>query len=572
MQIDNESFKLFFLLIQNGNVDISIERLDDFYELSKRFEILKLIESNIRINNLDYAIPKLGRLNSNENEDDCNLKIKIETILSERKNDCIKNPNFGKLHPSIIHNILTRDNNVKIDDNLLLDFIFESVDTRYIFFPLVEKYKLKEEKLERLIEFLKEKSEQQQKMYLNWIPFDLLLHIQMKNKIDQLKRDLKKANDEINKLKKDLDRCPLNIFFGGYDGCTHFGQKLTTIKDGEPIYHPLNSLINHHILSFSIFNNHSVIVTSDGLLFGIGNNKDGRICGLLKKECISEFTEFSIPEIDNKQTPISAVCTTFGTLYLYSNDTNDEKQLVYCDSEINEPVFLNICNQKPIALFGGHYHTAAITDKGEIIFINRFAVKNSSNSPIKAVSLPNGEKASSIACGNELIVVLSVNGLVFSSSFQQKSNLLNFEVVKELEDEEIVSISGSFEHFFAVNKDGHVFGRGRNCCGELGLGKIDYNKNEHFIEIPTLKEQKISDAYAGTCFSLFQTKEGKILSCGCDNHGQLLKNYKKEETDKLPTETLVKSGAKFCIAANVLCIAFIERPPPPNTPNMRIIL
>ena len=33
MQIDNESFKLFFLLIQNGNVDISIERLDDFYEL-----------------------------------------------------------------------------------------------------------------------------------------------------------------------------------------------------------------------------------------------------------------------------------------------------------------------------------------------------------------------------------------------------------------------------------------------------------------------------------------------------------------------------------------------------------
>lgn len=199
-------------------------------------------------------------------------------------------------------------------------------------------------------------------------------------------------------------------------------------------------------------------------------------------------------------------------------------------------------------------------------------LKISHDSPIKAVSLPNGEKASSIACGNELIFVLSGNGLVFSSSFQQQSNLLNFEIVKELEDEEIVFISGSFEHFFAVNKDYHVFGRVPNCRGELGLGKEGNNKNEHFIEIPTLNEQKIRAAYAGTCFSLFQTKEGKILSCGWDNHGQLLKIDKSERTEVFPTETLVKSGATFCIAANVVSLAFIERPPPPNTPNMRIIL
>lgn len=67
--------------------------------------------------------------------------------------------------------------------------------------------------------------------------------------------------------------------------------------------------------------------------------------------------------------------------------------------------FLNICNQQPIALFGGHFHTAAISDKSEVIFINRFVVKKSPDSPIKAIALPNGQKASFIACGNKRVLV-----------------------------------------------------------------------------------------------------------------------------------------------------------------------
>lgn len=73
MQINNESFKLFFLLVQNGNVDISIDIFDDVYKLSKKIEIPKFIKEldKIGFNNLGYVIPKLRRFNSYENEDEC---------------------------------------------------------------------------------------------------------------------------------------------------------------------------------------------------------------------------------------------------------------------------------------------------------------------------------------------------------------------------------------------------------------------------------------------------------------------------------------------------------------------
>lgn len=365
-----------------------------------------------------------------------------------------------------------------------------------------------------------------------------------------------------------MDQCPQKIFFGGYEGCTHLGEKLTNIDNGRITYKPLNSIIKHPLLSISIYHDHSVVVTRDGLIYGIGNNNGGQICPS-KKECLLEFTE--IP-IEDKLIPLSAVCTTYGTLYLYSTNEGNEKKLVYCESGLGKPIHLNIGNQQPIALFGGHYHTAAISDKGEVIFINRFMVKNSSNSPITAFPLPNGEKASSIACGNDSVVVLSQNGLVFRSSISNQSNVLNFEYVDEFDGEKVDCISGSFEHFIAVCKSGRVFGCGRNMCGELGLGKKDKTPIPYFIEILTFNGYKIIACYAGVSNSFFVTQEGKILSCGWDNFGQLLRADIPKESVCLPTETLINSDAKFCIASNVLGLAFIEKPPPPNTPNMRITL
>ena len=89
--------------------------------------------------------------------------------------------------------------------------------------------------------------------------------------------------------------------------------------------------------------------------------------------------------------------------------SNNKKQLVLCDKDINggNPVFLAICNHHPVSLFGCYYHSAAIGSEGEVIFINHDSVKKSQNPEIAMISLPEGENASSIACCNDSVGVLS---------------------------------------------------------------------------------------------------------------------------------------------------------------------
>ena len=96
-------------------------------------------------------------------------------------------------------------------------------------------------------------------------------------------------------------------------------------------------------------------------------------------------------------------------LYMFSKSSGNKRQLVLCDIYINggNPVFLDIGNHHPMSLFGGSLHSAVIGSKGEVIFINGYSFLNSPNSPIAAVSLPDNEKASSVACCENSVVVLS---------------------------------------------------------------------------------------------------------------------------------------------------------------------
>ena len=153
-------------------------------------------------------------------------------------------------------------------------------------------------------------------------------------------------------------------------------------------------------LSYSSYSNHTVLVMNDGSLKGIGYNIDGRISGTLQKTVIKNFTDFCIKDSNGHQlAAVSAVCCLYGTLYMFSKSDGIGRQLVLCDKLINggDPVFLNIGNHHPVSLFGGLCHTAAIGSKGEVIFINSKSIKKSPNSPITAVSLPDVEKASSVA-------------------------------------------------------------------------------------------------------------------------------------------------------------------------------
>lgn len=101
--------------------------------------------------------------------------------------------------------------------------------------------------------------------------------------------------------------------------------------------------------------------------------------------------------------------------------------------------------------------------------------------------------------------VLSSKGRDFGSSIIKGSSALLFSVVSELEDEEIVCISGIFSHCLAVSKKGRVFGFGSNDFGILGLDERTTFVSS-FTEISSLNEYKIRSAFSGV-HDLYNPKE-----------------------------------------------------------------
>lgn len=320
---------------------------------------------------------------------------------------------------------------------------------------------------------------------------------------------------------------------------------------------PLPSQIDaSSVLSYSTLNYHTVLITKDGLMQAAGDSGSGRISGILNNY---EPNQFNIIEIrDNKNhlfVPISAVCGWFYTLYLVSREKNsNQNQLAYASSNSmdNYPVIFNIGNRNPIAIFGGEGISAAIDSEGAIIFIFNSNI-------IKVTHLPGNEKAVSVACCNNFTIVLSSNNYVFYSEIKKNKDI-DLQKVTELEHTEIVNISGTFNHCFAVSKDGKVFGFGDNHDGQLGIGSSPKTVAK-FTEVSKLGKHKIVAAYAGSSHSLFQTRSGKIFACGANNSGQLLLSSTSNKNELFPVETTIQKGAKFCIAGAFLSVVFIDALP-----------
>lgn len=90
-----------------------------------------------------------------------------------------------------------------------------------------------------------------------------------------------------------------SIIVGGYDNCFEIVEKPNNEnEDGDPIIHPPVKLSfdPSSLLSYSAYSFHSILVTSDSSLEGVGYNEDGSISATLQKAFIDDFTYFSIKE------------------------------------------------------------------------------------------------------------------------------------------------------------------------------------------------------------------------------------------------------------------------------------
>lgn len=343
------------------------------------------------------------------------------------------------------------------------------------------------------------------------------------------------------------------------------------------IINPLrNSSINaSSIVSYSIYQDHSVLITTDGEIFALGCNKYGCIIGSLPKSDLEEFTKFEIKDKDGHiYHPISALCGYDYTLYLVSPNKNSTKYLLaysYSYIKTEYPIFLNIGEKTPISLFGGYTNAAVIDSEGSIIFIPE-TVRYHPTNELESSQLPNNEEAISIACCNSCIYALSSNGNVYNTEIDTETeydqNELNFEKVESLENVKINEISGTSNHCFAITEEGKVYGCGSNYFGELCVAQ-ETNNIYNFEEIVALKKFDIKSAYAGFIHSLFITKDGKLLACGSNENGDLLCNEPSKESVYYPHETEINENAEFCVAGKSVSAVFIGNDPI-KSPNRKI--
>lgn len=313
-------------------------------------------------------------------------------------------------------------------------------------------------------------------------------------------------------------------------------------------------------------------ITSNKRAYAIGFNSGNKISSTIPTGKHDKEIEIKIFDKNNRQCSfLSAVCGTYYTLYLTMSpiSTTPKLAFVFQGEDNGNPLFLNIGDSVPIALYGGRRTAATINKNGSILILTEIVFK----SPLSLISpsfLPNSEKAICVGCCDSYVIALSSKGTVYESQNINDGKTPTFSIVPELSRYKIIDVSGAHNHCFAVRNDGVVFTKGVNDFGQLGVGK-EIKKTDRFIEVNSLKGQNIVHASAGRFHSLFMTLEGKIFGCGRDTSGSLLlKTGNSSNSVFYPVESSITTGASYCFAGNSLSTVIIGPTIPPYLPNRNI--
>lgn len=341
--------------------------------------------------------------------------------------------------------------------------------------------------------------------------------------------------------------------------------QIETSRKNTIISPPRNSHIDpSSLLSYSTHKCQTVYITQNGKSYGIGDNASGIISRSLPREKLTEFKEIIFKDPRGQRCKfISVFCGYEYTLYEVSDELDSTNfQLAYCykDKDPN-PLFLNIGNRKPLFLFGGSYTSAVVDTEGGIIIITE-SVFSSPNKKIDPLFLPNNDKPVKLACCDNFIIALGQSGSIYEINI--RSHNPKFE---KLSGQIVVDIAGINNFFFAVFKDGRVFGRGKNTYGQLGMPK-GTEFVEEIIEIKSLNKYKIVSAFTGSFHSIFKTSEGKMVVCGGNNYGQLF--IPPEGDIYNPVEVKICQGFNFCFTGSNSSVAILSNEIPKNAANKKI--
>ena len=117
----------------------------------------------------------------------------------------------------------------------------------------------------------------------------------------------------------------------------------TEVNNRKAVIAPFYSSFNvYSVNSFSVYHNHAVWITKDGVAHVIGDNSGCQISSSLPQTVIKEDITFSLSYDKTNLSFISAVCGSSYTLYMLLNPKSNQVMLAYSyyKKTISSPLFL----------------------------------------------------------------------------------------------------------------------------------------------------------------------------------------------------------------------------------------
>ncbi|XP_027197041.2 RCC1 and BTB domain-containing protein 1-like [Dermatophagoides pteronyssinus] len=239
--------------------------------------------------------------------------------------------------------------------------------------------------------------------------------------------------------------------------------------------------------------------------------------------------------------------TTFWSQSIYLFMTNDANYVygkeickwLSLQHNPKRPQQIHILNDKKIIqVDSGNEFVVVLTDDGLVYLASRNS-RWQTNNTLRLISTGN-DRFEMIACGWHHLLLLRQDGTVFALGSNTLGQLIanshsSYDTLVNtgLKNVKIIACGGN--HSLALTNNNQIYSWGNNGSGQLGLGDRNERRTPSLVSFPGGSiDSPIKNIVVSMCHSLFLLEDGQIFGC-CD--GQHPINYVSVPT-KIPIENV----------------------------------
>lgn len=189
-------------------------------------------------------------------------------------------------------------------------------------------------------------------------------------------------------------------------------------------------------------------------------------------------------------------------------------RVILCQEKANFTRISIPLAKKAVSIFAGHSNAGIIDESGEIYC---YIVKNGTFKNIQRTSLKSPPVQ--LVCCQRFFCALTVDGRVFGN-FILNNRSLEFIEIPSLRGQRIIKISGLYETCAALSSDGRLFTLGANDHGQL----VDGTTIENFSSFAEVRIKETIKDVSCSWHTLILTESNKIYGCGFNSNYELFKS------------------------------------------------